>query len=468
VKVLIVDDQRSARRVLRRMLMQLRDMEVLEAETADDAVRVAEEEPLDLLLVDIRLSDDPRDRAGLDVVTRLRALGNTTPAVVITALTEVAEVREAMRRGAQDYVFKDELAPEMLLPIVETHRKQRVLEHQVAVLSERVHETWGVSAIVGSSPAIERVRKTVVRLANSDVNVLIRGETGTGKELVARALHEMSDRRASPMVAVNCSTLPGTLVESLIFGHMRGAFTGAERRVRGQLEVAGEGTLLLDEIAEMPVELQSKLLRVIEDRSFRPLGSEQELPLRARVLAATHADIEDRIADGRFREDLFFRLNVVTVHVPTLMERQGDIPELVAKFVREVDRPLRFNEEAIAWLMARRWPGNVRELRNVVSRLALLADEDVIDADVLERYVRDVPSKDVAAEVDRIARALLSLPERLGSKLAVIERAVLHHAIEACGGNKSAAARLVGVHRKALERRWERLADNGDDDGEDS
>ncbi len=466
MKVLVVDDQRSARRVLRRMLMQLRDMEVLEAETADDAVRVAEAEQLDLLLVDIRLSDDPRDRTGLDVVTRLRALGNATPAVVVTALTEVAEVREAMRRGAQDYVFKDELAPEMLLPIVETHRKQRVLEQQVAVLSERVHETWGVSAIVGSSPAIERLRKTIVRLANSDVNVLIRGETGTGKELVARALHEMSDRRAAPMVAVNCSTLPGTLVESLIFGHVRGAFTGAEKRVRGQLEIAGEGTLLLDEIAEMPVELQSKLLRVIEDRSFRPLGSEQEFPLRARVLAATHADIEDRIAEGRFREDLFFRLNVVTVHVPTLMERHGDIPELIAKFVQDVDRPLRFDDGAIAWLMARRWPGNVRELRNVVSRLALLADEDVIDVDALERYVRDVPSKDVAAEVDRIARALLSLPERLGSKLAVIERAVLHHAIEACGGNKSAAARLVGVHRKALERRWERLADNGD--GEDA
>lgn len=467
MKVLVVDDQRSARRVLGRMLMQLDNMQVLEAECAEDALRITEEQAPDLLLLDIRLSDDPRDRDGLEVLSQLRAKGNMTPAVVITALTEVAEVREAMRRGAQDYVFKDELAPEMLLPIVETHRKQRVLERQVAILKERVHETWGVSAIVGSSPMIDRLRKTIVRLANSDVNVLIRGETGTGKELVARALHEMSDRRDSPMVAVNCSTLPGTLVESLIFGHMRGAFTGAERRVRGQLELAGGGTVLLDEIAEMPVELQTKLLRVIEDRTFRPLGSEQEFPLRARVVAATHADIEERIADGRFREDLFFRLNVVTLHVPTLMERQGDIPELLTSFVKDVNRPLRFTDDALAWLMARRWPGNVRELRNVVSRLALLADDDEVNVDVLERYVRDVPSKDVAAEVDRIARSLLSLPDRLGSKLAVIERAVLHHAIEVCGGNKSAAARLVGVHRKALERRWDRIGDTVDSDSFD-
>jgi DNA-binding NtrC family response regulator len=457
VKILVVDDQRSARRVLKNMLLRLEDVEVIEAGSAEEAIQATEEDGPDLLLLDIRLSADPRDRDGLEVLSKLRAKGNMTPAVVITALTEVAEVREAMRRGAQDYVFKDELAPEMLLPIVETHRKHVVLEKQVATLKQRVHETWGISAIIGSSPIMERLRKTILRLANSDVNILIRGETGTGKELVARALHEMSGRRESPMVAVNCSTLPGTLIESLIFGHVRGAFTGADRRVRGQLELARDGTLLLDEIAEMPVELQTKLLRVIEDRKFLPLGSEQVLPLRARLLAATHADIEERIAEGQFREDLYFRLNVVTISVPTLIEHQEDIPELLAKFSKDVARPLKFDEEAVSWLMARRWHGNVRELRNVVSRLALLADNDTIDVETLEQLVRDVPGKDVAAEVDRIARSLLSLPERLGSKLEVMERAVLHHAIEVCGGNKSAAARLVGVHRKALERRWDRL-----------
>ena len=463
MKVLVVDDQRSARRVLRSILLRLDGVEILEAASVEEALQLTAEAKPHLLLLDIRLSEDPRDRGGLEVVSRLRAKGDATPAVMITALTEVAEVREAMRRGAQDYVFKDELAPEMLLPVVEIYRKNAVLRDQIESLERRVQESWGTSAIIGSSAVMDRLRRTIVRVANSDVNVLIRGETGTGKELVARALHQMSDRHTEPMVAVNCSTLPGTLIESLIFGHVRGAFTGADRRIRGQLELAGDGTLLLDEIGEMPVELQTKLLRVLEDRTFRPLGSEHELPLRARVLAATHADIEERIREGAFREDLFFRLNVVTIRAPTLTEHQADIPELLLKFAHDVQRPLRFTEDGVAWLMARRWPGNVRELRNVVSRLALLADDDTIDAHTLDELVHDVPGKDVAAEVDRIARSLLSLPDRLGSKLEVIERAVLHHAIEACGGNKSAAARLVGVHRKALERRWERLVEPGSD-----
>ena len=463
MKILVVDDQRSARRVLRNTLLRLDGVEILEAASVEQALQLTAETRPHLLLLDIRLSDDPRDRGGLEVVSRLRAKGDATPAVMITALTEVAEVREAMRRGAQDYVFKDELAPEMLLPVVEVYRKNAALRDQIESLERRVQESWGTSAIIGSSAVMDRLRRTIVRVANSDVNVLIRGETGTGKELVARALHQMSDRHTEPMVAVNCSTLPGTLIESLIFGHVRGAFTGADRRIRGQLELAGDGTLLLDEIAEMPVELQTKLLRVLEDRTFRPLGSEHELPLRARVLAATHADIEERIREGAFREDLFFRLNVVTIRAPTLTEHQEDIPELLLKFAHDVQRPLRFTEDGVAWLMARRWPGNVRELRNVVSRLALLADDDTIDAHTLDELVHDVPGKDVAAEVDRIARSLLSLPDRLGSKLEVIERAVLHHAIEACGGNKSAAARLVGVHRKALERRWERLVEPGSD-----
>ncbi len=460
MKVLVVDDQRSARRVLKNMLLRMADTEVLEADDAADAIRITRGQRPDLLLVDIRLSEDPRDREGLELVSRLREEGDPTPVVMVTGLTEVTEIREAMRRGAQDYVFKDELAPEMLLPIIETHKKQRELEKQVDTLQQRVEKSWGLSAIVGSSPAMDRLRRTVKRLAPSDCNILIRGHTGTGKELVANALHQLSDRRQAPMVPVNCSTLPGTLIESLIFGHVRGAFTGADRRMHGQLELAGDGTLLLDEIAEMPVELQAKLLRVLEDRKFRPLGSEEEIPLRARVLAATHADVEERIEAQQFREDLFFRLNVVTIHVPTLTEHQEDIPELLAHFASEFERPLRFTQDAVDWLAARRWPGNVRELRNVVVRLAWMADDDTIDTGILDQLVQDVPGKDVAAEVDRIARSLLSLPDRLGSKLEVIERAVLHHAIEACGGNKSAAARLVGVHRKALERRWDRLEDD--------
>jgi DNA-binding NtrC family response regulator len=353
----------------------------------------------------------------------------------------------------------------MLLPIVESFRERLALRGEVTRLRERVEHSWGVSAVIGSSRAVDQMRRLVLRVADAEATVLIRGETGSGKELVARALHEASRRRNEPFIAVNCSALPGTLVESLVFGHEKGAFTGAERRTRGQLELAGSGTILLDEIAEMPGELQAKLLRVLEDRKFRPLGAEEERPLHARVVAATHVDLERRIADGRFREDLFYRLNVVTIHVPPLAERIEDVPELVARFVSDQPRKLRFTDTAMAWLARRPWAGNVRELRNVVQRIALLAEHEVVDVTTLEELAGHAVA-DTRIEVDRMARSLLALPERLGSKLDVIERAVLHHAIESCGGNKSAAARLIGVDRKALERRWERLSDAPDEEPE--
>jgi DNA-binding NtrC family response regulator len=460
MRILIVDDQRSARKVLRQMLAPLPDIEVTDASSIDEALGHVDRTSFDLLLLDIRLSEDTRDRGGLDLLRRLRNQGITTPVVMVTSMSEVAEVREAMRSGAQDYVFKDELSPELLLPVVQNFRDRMVLVGQVARLREKVDETYGARAIVGSSPSIDRVRRLIARVGQSNATVLIRGETGSGKELVARAIHEASPRHDEPFIPVNCSALPGSLIESLLFGHERGAFTGADRRARGQLELAGEGTVLLDEIAEMPIDLQAKLLRVLEDRRFRPLGAEQEIPLRARVLAATHVDLEKRIAEGRFREDLFYRLNVVTIDVPALADRETDIPELIAAFTAQLSRKIRFSEAAIAWMTKRRWPGNVRELRNVVERLALLADSEAIEVKTLEELARERYNVQADQEIDRLARVILSLPDKLGSKLHVIERAVLHHAIEACGGNKSAAARLIGVDRKSLERKWERLSDD--------
>jgi DNA-binding NtrC family response regulator len=468
MKILIVDDQRSARRVLRTMLAVLEDVEVIEASSVEEALALVNKSPPDLLLLDIRLSPDARDRGGLDLLRKLRAAGSSIPAIMVTSLVELSEIREAMRNGAQDYVLKDELSPEMLLPVVKTFRERLALRGEVERLRERIDRSWGLAAIVGTSRPMEIVRHMIRRVADANATVLIRGETGTGKELVARALHEMSSRRNEPFVAVNCSALPGTLIESLIFGHERGAFTGAERRTRGQLELAGGGTMLLDEIAEMPIDLQSKLLRVLEDRRFRPLGAEEERPLKARILASTHVDLQRRIAEGRFREDLYYRLNVVTLNVPSLAERGEDIPELVASFSADLTRKMRFTENAVAWLERRPWPGNVRELRNVVERIALLAETETVDVPTLEELATAPAAGDARMEIDKMARSLLALPDRLGSKLDVIERAILHHAIESCGGNKSAAARLIGVDRKALERRWERLSDApGDAPGSD-
>jgi two-component system response regulator HydG len=467
MKVLVVDDQRSARRVLRQMLAASEGIEVVEAETEAQALGAIERDAPDLMLLDVRLSPDVRDRGGLDILRKARARGSSVPAVMVTSLGEIAEVREAMRSGAQDYVFKDELSPELLLPIVEGFRERLALRGDITRLRERVDKSWGLGAIVGSSPEVERVRRLVGRVADSSSTVLIRGETGTGKELVARAIHQGSSRSDHPFIAVNCSALPGSLIESLVFGHERGAFTGAQRRTRGQLELAGRGTILLDEIAEMPPDLQVKLLRVLEERRFRPLGSETDLPLQARVLAATHANLEEGIVAGTFREDLFYRLNVVTIDVPSLADRTSDIPELVMAFSASLERKLTFDAAALDWLQRRRWPGNIRELRNVVERLALLADKSAIDVRTLEDLAAERRRAEAVGEIDRIARDLLALPDRVGSKLRAIERAVLHHAVESCGGNKSAAARLIGVDRKALERRWERYGAEGEAEGDE-
>ncbi|HEY3497430.1 MAG TPA: sigma-54 dependent transcriptional regulator [Polyangiaceae bacterium] len=458
MKLLVVDDQRSARRVLRNLLAELPDLEILEASSLDEAKERIESQTPDAMLVDIRLSPEPTDRGGLALLKWLRQTGRSTPAVMVTSSTEMAEIREAMRQGAQDYVLKDELGPEMLLPIVAGIRERLQLRGEVVQLRQHLQDSFGPSSFVGSSPPMERVKRLIGRVADADAPVLISGETGSGKEMVARAIHHGSRRSSQPFLAVNCSALPGTLIESLIFGHHRGAFTGAVTRMRGQLELAGEGTLLLDEIGEMPVELQAKLLRVLEDRRFRPLGGEEELPLKARVIAASHVDLQRHIAEGRFREDLFYRLNVVSIEVPSLADRGDDVVQLLHAFAASLSRKLRFTDAAVEWILRRRWPGNVRELRNAVERLALLSDSDIIDVAVLEDLIGGQLS-DNAREVDRMARAILALPSRIGSKLDIIERAVLHHAVEMCSGNKSAAARLLGVNRKSLERKLDRFSD---------
>mgnify|MGYP001550184173 FL=1 len=451
MKFLLLDDQRSARTVLKRLLEDRPDIEVVEASSVDEARLRVETQDIDAMLLDIRLSDAPNDRGGLDFLRWARSTGRSMPAVMVTGVSELLEIREAMRQGAQDYVLKDELCAEMILPIVDGIRERFALKGEVQRLREQVDRRQGLPALVGASPAIERVRKLARRVADADAPILVRGATGSGKEMVARAIHYAGKRASEPLLAVNCSALPGTLIESLVFGHQRGAFTGADRRVRGQLELAGAGTLLLDEIAEMPIELQAKLLRVIEDRKFRPLGAEEELSLDARIIAATHVDLERRIENGTFREDLYFRLNVVTIDVPPLSERFEDIPHLVQTFASEQTRALRFTDAAITWLCSHHWPGNVRELRNSIERLALLSESDVIDVPILEELVGN-DGAIVERELNRVARTLLTLATKETSKLDAIQRALVEQALANANGNKSAAARVLGVHRKMLER----------------
>ncbi|MBI2388134.1 MAG: sigma-54-dependent Fis family transcriptional regulator [Deltaproteobacteria bacterium] len=465
MRILIVDDHRHVRSTIRRLLRRVEGVEIVEAASAAEGLAALE--GVDLMLVDVRLSDDPRDRGGLDLLREVQRSGRRIPAVMVSASSATADLREAMQLGARDYILKDELCEELVVPIVESFRERLALDGEVQKLRARVDGEWGISALLGSSPAMERVRKTVARVAAADAPVLILGETGSGKEMVARAIHQAGPRRDEPFVAINCTAIPGTLLESLLFGHEKGAFTGADRRRRGRIAAAEAGTLLLDEIGDLPLEVQGKLLRVLEDRKFLPVGAEEELPLRGRVIAATNADLQKRVQQGTFRSDLFYRLDVVTIHVPSLAERgPTDFLELLTSFADELPRRLRFTERAVAWLQRRPWPGNVRELKNVIRRLSIMAEGDEIDVPVLEELV-GASNVSPPQAIDALVDAILAAPDAGASKYREVERALLRRALDQTGGNHSAAARLLGMDRKAMARRWERLdlgLDERDDD----
>jgi DNA-binding NtrC family response regulator len=317
-----------------------------------------------------------------------------------------------------------------------------------------------VMGLVGTSRVLERLRETIRRVARSDRPVLVIGPTGSGKELVVRAIHAHGAPAGEPLIDVNCGAIPEPLMESFLFGHERGAFTGATRRQEGALTLARRGTLFLDEIAELPLTLQPKLLRVLETRRFAPVGSPAVKHFAGRVVAATHASLEERAASNRFREDLFYRLNVLTVMVPGLDERVEDIPALVEHFSRQQTQPLHLSPDAIDLLCSVPWPGHVRQLRNVIDRLAVFADGDVVTPDLVRRSLalESAPQRSNGG-IDSLLHAVLRLS--VDNKLEAVADALIAHAMAVCGGNKSAVARMLGVHRKAIERRLEKAAKVG-------
>jgi two-component system response regulator HydG len=454
-RILILDDQRAARRVLRQILHSVEDVHFEEASAVEQALALCREQRFDLYLVDLHLTDNPMERGGIEFIKQVRTF-QPAPAVVVTASVEIQDLREAMRAGASDYVLKDQLSPELIVPIVQEILAKRVLQQRVQLLGQRLDRDFGLGAIVGVSPAIEQVRQLVRRLTDADAAVLVRGPNGTGKELVAQALHQCGKRAAEPLIAVNCGAIAPGLVESELFGHERGAFTHAVSRRIGCLEQAGSGTIFLDEVAELSPDLQAKLLRVLEARRFQRVGGTESLSFRARVVAATHQDLEQRIADGRFRADLYYRLNVIPIEVPALSERREDIPLLCSHFVQQFGRPLRVTREAMQVLEQRAWPGNVRELRNTIERLALLCDSDEVTPKDLERVAPLRKSESDPTEIERLARLLLARELPGENKLDLMERTMVRIAMELSEHNQSRAARMLGVDRKALERRFKR------------
>jgi DNA-binding NtrC family response regulator len=319
-----------------------------------------------------------------------------------------------------------------------------------------------LDSLVGDAISMRKLRALLPVFAESSAPVLITGETGSGKELVARALHELGDHADAPFVAVNCAAVPSTLFESELFGHEQGSFTGAHKRTRGRLEEAGAGTLLLDEVGEMPLEQQAKLLRAIGERSFRAVGGERDLPFAARVLAATHVDLGARVARGEFRSDLFFRLNVLAIRVPSLAERKDDMLAIAERCLLDVAPRARVTADAAALLALRAWPGNVRELRSVLERAAALAGDGPITASLLRHMdTLFVPDASAGSMADLAAR-LHRMPGTLTEKLGALEHHLIAQALQASGGNQAEAARALGVHRKWLERRVHAAARHDD------
>ncbi len=452
MRVLIVDDDNLARRTVARIVARLARVEIEEAASLEKAEELLEQQPFDVALLDLRLSRDSDNRDGLSLIKLAR--DHWVLPIVVSGFHEMADVRAAMRRGAYDYILKEDLSEELILPLLEGLRSQRSLEQEVMELRARRSDAAD-HGMIGTSPAMQHLRDMLRRVAVSERPVLVTGPTGAGKELVVRAIHTLGPRPQSPLIDLNCGALPANLIEGQLFGYERGAFTGAERRHEGYFSAVQDGTIFLDEIGELPIDLQAKLLRVLESGGYRSLGSTTVRQFRGRVVAATHVDLEARIEDGRFREDLFYRLNVLELRVPSLEERRSDIPALVAHFIGMQVRPLVVTAEAMAVLESMRWPGNVRQLRNLVDRLTVFAPQSTITPETLVRFVSE--KRDKSADiVAQLAAEVLKRDEP--DKLQFVEALLIDEALRRTDGNRSAAARLLGVHRKVVERRLERFA----------
>ena len=450
-RLLIVEDERAIRLALSGLLRR-EGYEVEQAEAGAEAVRRLAAEPFDLVLTDLALGEGP---SGMDVLRAARAEQPETPVVMITAHGNEKIAVEAMKLGAEDYVPKPFDNDEIRL-VVKRALERTALARENRMLRARLERDFGFENLIGSGPAMRRVFATIQKVAETDLTVLIRGESGTGKELVAQALHQHSARKQAPFVAVNCAAISRELVESELFGHEKGAFTGAEARRVGRFEAAHGGTNFLDEIGDMAPETQATVLRVLQERSFERVGGTKPLAVDVRVVAATHRDLERDVKEGRFREDLYYRLQVVEIELPPLRERPEDVPALAMRFLEQLaerhGRPgRRLAPSALAALSAHAWPGNVRELRNVVERAAVLATgEEVEAADLMLAGARPGAAPAVDAGDPGFAEAKRTAIDRF-------ERDFLLRALRENDGNISRTAEAIGMVRQSLQQKIREL-----------
>jgi two-component system, NtrC family, response regulator AtoC len=444
-RILVVEDEKTALHSLSSLLAD-EGYSVLQADRGEQGLRLAMREEPDLILLDIRLPD----LDGLSLLERLRADHSDAAVIIMTADTTSSNAIRATQLGAFDYVSKP-INDDHLLIQIRRALEYRKLEREVRSLRSTPENNVSIPGMVGHSLQMQEVYKLIGRVANSTTTVLICGESGTGKELVANAIHEFSDRRNGPLVRVNCAAIPENLLEAELFGHEKGAFTNALSRRIGRFEQAQSGSLFLDEVAELPITLQAKLLRAIQERTIERLGSNAPIHIDARFIAATAQDLDALVAAGRLREDLYYRLNVVSISLPPLRQRKEDIPLLVQRFLSRSQRPITIGPDALDQIMAHHWPGNVRELENVIARAIVLAPGEIITPDSIR-----ISSRSSSAGADWLDQ--VSVRDGYWPNIRKLENHLVKTALEQAKGNKAEAARILGVQRRLL---YEKMSEIG-------
>jgi DNA-binding NtrC family response regulator len=444
-RILIVDDEASLRTALFRILDR-KGFQVITAASRKEAETISQsDKALDLAIVDLRLPDGD----GLELMGRLRAMHPNIQVIILTGHASIESAVEATRQGAFHFVTKPCNLDE-IMTLVDRALSHTKLATENKHLRNALHHKYQFENIIGTSDAITEVLSMIERVAQSDSTVLITGESGTGKELIAKALHYNSQRGQEPFIPINCGAIPADLLESELFGHVKGAFTGAIANRTGRFELAEDGTLFLDEIGDMSPSLQVKLLRVLQERCFEPVGGTKTVQVNVRVIAATNADLELAVEEGRFREDLFYRLNVIPIRIPPLRERRSDIPVLLSHFMQQFNRTRNRNltgvaPEAMAMLVQYNWPGNIRELENLVERLSILKGNGMIEMhDLPERY-RKVHMQSDPSKVE--------IPDQgvdFNTAVDNYENALIMRALEKTGWNRNQAALLLKLNRTTL------------------
>jgi DNA-binding NtrC family response regulator len=443
-KILVVDDDREMASLLFDVLRG-EGFSVLPLSDSLEALRILQREEFDVLITDLKM----KGLKGLDLLEEAKKVIPLTPVIIITAFGTIESAIQAMKMGAYDYITKPFQMDQIVLTVKKA-LENRWLKKEVARLKKEMESRYHYHHLIGKSPAMQKIYDLIERIRDSSSNVLLTGESGTGKELVAKAIHYSGSRKEGPFIAVNCAAIPETLLESELFGYKKGAFTDAKADKKGLISEAGEGTLFLDEITEMSPLLQAKMLRVIEERQVRPLGDTNTHPVDVRFISASNRNMKDLIHQGRFREDLYYRLKVIDIELPPLRERKDDIPLLVQHFIQKFRQESKkvsgASEEGLRILIDYSWPGNVRELENVIQRAITLGQQETILPEDLPASMIQELDEDV---VEKGLRKKYSLDQ--------LEKEYIQKVLIEAGGNKTKAAEILGLDRKTLYRKLEEI-----------